>query len=123
MMLTGRFLLCSSERLILMTSIYLDHSATTPTDPRVVQAILPYFTETYGNISSAHTFGRKAEAAVEDARETIATVLNCRPNEIIFTSGGSESDNLAVRGAAWGASQRGKHLITTPIEHGAIGKT
>ncbi len=108
-----------------MTPIYLDHSATTPTDPRVVQAMIPYFTEVYGNASSAHSYGRSAEHAIESARETIAAVLKCKPKEIIFTSGGSESDNLAVRGAAWYASQQGKgtHLITTSIEHGAIGKT
>lgn len=103
--------------------IYLDHSATTPTDPRVVQAMLPYFTEVYGNASSSHRFGRAAENAIEDARETIAAILKCQPKEIIFTSGGSESDNLAVRGAAWAARSRGNHLITTPIEHGAISKT
>lgn len=101
--------------------IYLDHSATTPTDPRVVQAMLPYFTEIYGNASSTHSVGRKAEHAIRQARETIARILHCQPSEIIFTSGGSESDNLAVRGAAWNG--RGKHLITTPIEHGAVGKT
>jgi cysteine desulfurase len=109
----------------IMKPIYHDHSATTPTDPRVVDAMLPYFTEVYGNASSAHRHGRSAEAAIEDARETIAGVLNCKPSEIIFTSGGSEGDNLAVRGAAWAARSRGKgtHLITTPIEHGAVGKT
>ncbi|HEX2907771.1 MAG TPA: cysteine desulfurase family protein [Phototrophicaceae bacterium] len=108
-----------------MTPIYLDHSATTPVDPRVVDAMLPYFTEVYGNASSGHAFGRDAEKAIEDARETIAGVLNCQPHEIIFTGCGSESDNLAVRGAAWAGrrSGKGKHLITTPIEHGAIGKT
>lgn len=106
-------------------SVYLDHSASTPTDPRVVEAMLPYFTEVYGNASSIHSFGRKAEQAIEDARETIAHILNCKPSEIVFTSGGSESDNLAIRGAAWMARNRGKgqHLITTPIEHSAIGKT
>lgn len=103
--------------------IYLDHSATTPTDPRVVQTMLPYFTEVYGNASSTHTVGRQAEHAISQARETVATVLNCKPSEIIFTSGGSESDNLAVRGAAWGARSRGNHLITTLVEHGAVGKT
>ena len=108
-----------------MTPIYLDQSATTPVDPRVVDAMLPYFTEVYGNASSAHRHGRSAEAAIEDARETIAGVLNCKPSEIVFTSGGSEGDNLAVRGAAWSARAHGKgtHLITTPIEHGAVGKT
>lgn len=103
--------------------IYLDHSATTPTDPRVVEAMLPYFTEVYGNASSAHQIGKCAQQAIESARTTVARILNCRPREIVFTSGGSESDNLAVRGAAWGSRTRGKHLITSPIEHGAIGKT
>lgn len=108
-----------------MSHIYLDHSATTPVDARVLEAMLPYFTNVYGNASSSHRFGRSAENAIEDARELIAQIFNCRPNEIIFTSGGSESDNLAVRGAAWAARQQGKgtHLITTPIEHGAISKT
>ena len=107
------------------TPIYLDHSATTPCDPRVVDAMLPYFTSVYGNPSSGHWFGREADQAVADARTTIARVLNCKPSEIVFTSGGSESDNLAVRGAAWAARDAGKgaHLITTPIEHGAIGQT
>lgn len=105
--------------------IYLDHSATTPTDLRVVDAMLPYFTTVFGNPSSGHAFGRAADEAVSDARATIARVLNCKPSEIVFTSGGSESDNLAVRGAAWAARNAGKgnHLITTPIEHGAIGQT
>ncbi|MBZ0304948.1 MAG: aminotransferase class V-fold PLP-dependent enzyme, partial [Anaerolineae bacterium] len=103
--------------------IYLDHSATTPTDPRVVEAMLPYFTEVYGNASSTHAIGRQASQAIEKARVAAAAVLNCKPTEIIFTSGGSESDNLAVRGAAWAAYSRGRHLITTPIEHGAVSKT
>jgi cysteine desulfurase len=91
----------------------------------VVEAMMPYFTEVYGNASSIHSFGRKAEQAIEDARETVARVLNCQPSEIVFTSGGSESDNLAVRGAAWAARQQGRglHLITTPIEHNAVVKT
>jgi cysteine desulfurase len=104
-------------------TVYMDHSASTPTDPRVVEAMMPYFTEVYGNASSIHSFGRKAEQAIEDARESVARVLNCQPSEIVFTSGGSESDNLAVRGAAWAARQRGLHLITTPIEHNAVVKT
>ncbi|HLU10137.1 MAG TPA: aminotransferase class V-fold PLP-dependent enzyme, partial [Oceanobacillus sp.] len=105
--------------------VYLDHSATTPTDPRVVDAMLPYFTEHYGNPASAHGFGRKAEQAVEDARETIARLLNCKPSEIVFTSGGTESDNLAIRGAALTARQTGRanHLVTTSVEHNAVGKT
>src|SRR3990172_2477755 len=106
-------------------AVYLDHSATTPTDPRVVEAMLPYFTEVYGNPSSAHSFGRKAEQAVEDAREIVARVMNCKPSEIVFTSGGSEGDNLALRGTAIPARSqgRGQHLVTTPIEHSAIRKT
>jgi len=105
--------------------VYLDHSATTPTDPRVVEAMLPYFSDVYGNTSSAHQFGRRAERAVEKARRTIAEVLNCKPSEIVFTSGGSESDNLAVRGTAWAQmrSSERPHLITSPVEHSAVGRT
>lgn len=105
--------------------VYLDYSASTPTDPRVVEAMMPYFTEVFGNPSSIHSFGRKAEQAIEDARDTVARILSCQPSEIVFTSGGSESDNLAVRGAAWTARQQGKglHLVTTPVEHPAVGKT
>ncbi|MFN8373503.1 MAG: cysteine desulfurase family protein [Anaerolineae bacterium] len=104
-------------------SVYLDHSASTPVDQRVIEAMLPYFSEIYGNPSSAHGQGRKSEQAIEDARETVAKVLNCKPAEVVFTSGGSESDNLAVRGAAWALKDRGQHLITTPIEHSAVSKT
>lgn len=105
-------------------TVYLDHSASTPTDPRVVEAMLPYFTEVYGNASSSHTFGRKAESAIEQARETVARILNCKPAEIVFTSGGSESDNLAIRGAAWMKRGSGRqHLITAPTEHEAVGST
>ncbi len=106
-------------------SVYLDHSATTPTDLRVVETMLPYFSEVYGNPASAHGAGRKAEQAVEDARETMARLLNCQPAEIVFTSGGSESDNLALRGAGMAARNRGRglHFVTTPIEHDAVGQT
>lgn len=106
-------------------TVYLDHSASTPTDPRVVEAMLPYFTEVYGNPSSSHSFGRKAERAIEAARQTIADILNCKPSEIVFTSGGTESDNLAIRGAAWYARTQGRecHLITQPTEHSAVGRT
>jgi cysteine desulfurase len=105
--------------------VYLDHSASTPTDPRVVAAMLPYFTEVYGNASSSHLFGRDAEAAIENARVTVARVLNCSPDEVIFTSGGSESDNLAIRGVVWDDRQRnrGGHLVTSPIEHSAVSRT
>jgi cysteine desulfurase len=106
-------------------TVYLDHSATTPMDERVVEAMMPYFTDVFGNASSAHRFGRQAEQAIDDAREVIAHVLNCKPGEIIFTSGGSESNNLAIRGAAWARRQTGAghHLITTPVEHSAVSRT
>lgn len=106
-------------------SVYLDYSATTPLDPRALEIMMPYLTEVYGNSSSAHRWGRQAEQAIEDAREEIARVLNCKPAEIIFTSGGSESDNLAIRGAAWALREQGKghHLITTPVEHNAVSRT
>lgn len=106
-------------------NVYLDHSATTPTDPRVVEAMLPYFSEHFGNASSIHQFGRQAERAIEDARQTIANIVNCQPNEIVFTSGGSESDNLAIRGFATVARAAGKgnHIITSPVEHPAVTRT
>lgn len=106
-------------------AVYLDYAASTPTDPRVVEAMMPYFTEVFGNASSSHSYGRKAEQAIEDARERIARILNCAPAEVVFTSGGSESDNLAIRGAAWARYQReGRdHLITTPVEHSAVSRT
>ncbi len=102
--------------------IYLDHAATTPVDPRVLEAMLPYFSADYGNPSSVHHFGRQAEKGLEQARRTVADMLNCAPDEIIFTGCGSESDNLAVRGGALAArEQRGaRHIITTPIEHPAV---
>lgn len=106
-------------------NIYLDYSASTPTDPRVVEAMMPYFTDFFGNASSAHSFGRKAEDAIEAARRTIANYFNCKATEIVFTSGGSESDNLAIRGAAWSIYRKNgaNHLITTRIEHSAVSKT
>jgi cysteine desulfurase len=105
--------------------IYLDHSATTPTDPRVVEAMMPYWTNAFGNSSSLHQVGKAAEAALTQARETIGQILNCYPvgpAEIIFTSGGTESDNLALRGVAKAlrARGRGNHLITTSVEHHAV---
>jgi cysteine desulfurase len=105
-------------------TIYLDHAATTPVDPRVVEAMLPYWTEYYGNASSIHHKGREAADALEGARETVADVLGCKPREVIFTSCGTESDNLALRGVAFAQAEQGKrHLITTAIEHHAIGHT
>jgi cysteine desulfurase len=105
-------------------TIYLDHAATTPVDPAVVEAMLPYWTETYGNASSLHHKGREASDALEKARETVADILGCKPREIIFTSCGTESDNLAIRGVAFAQAERGKrHLITSAIEHHAVGHT
>jgi cysteine desulfurase len=103
--------------------VYLDHAASTPTDPRVVETMMPYFGQVYGNSSSAHWAGREAERAIEDARDVMAGIFNCKPAEIVFTSGGTESDNLAVRGAAWTQRHKGRHLITTPVEHSAVGQT
>src|SRR5579859_2332664 len=108
--------------------IYLDHAATTPTDPRVVEAMLPYFTEDYGNPSSTHRFGRQAESAIEAARSSIARILNCSPKEIIFTSCGSESDNLALRGAVLAAQKDQKlaqrnTIVTAHTEHHAVSNT
>jgi len=105
--------------------IYLDHAATTPVDPRVVEAMLPYFSEVYGNPSSTHRLGRKAESAVEQARQTIAGTLNCAPQAIIFTSCGTEADNLALRGTALMARQQGKpaRIVTARAEHHAVSTT
>ena len=100
----------------------MDHAATTPVDPEVVEAMLPYFREEYGNPASVHQWGQRAEHAVGSARGQIARVLNCSKDEIIFTACGSESDNLALRGAALAAraSRRGNHLIVSAIEHPAV---
>ncbi|HEC61540.1 MAG TPA: cysteine desulfurase [bacterium] len=101
---------------------YLDFAATTPVDPRVLEAMQPYFRKIFGNPSSVHTFGQQAEAALDSARETVAQTLNCRTDEIVFTSCGSESDNLALRGAAFAARRdRGaNHILVSPVEHHAV---
>jgi cysteine desulfurase len=108
-----------------MSKIYFDYAATTPLDPRVLQVMLPYFSETFGNPSSIHRYGQQAEAALETARETVAAVLNCHPAEVIFTSCGSESDNLALRGAALAmrAKTGANRIITSRAEHHAVSKT
>jgi cysteine desulfurase len=103
--------------------IYLDYAATTPLDPRVLEAMLPYMTERFGNPNSIHSFGREARLAIDEAREKIAQLLNCQPSEIVFTSGGTESDNLALRGVAEAYRQKGNHIITTAIEHHAVLRT
>lgn len=108
-----------------MPHIYLDHSATTPLDPRVLETMLPFFAEHYGNSMAVHSFGRAAERAIEDARATVAAQLNCASDSIVFTSGGSESDNLALRGPAMyaRAHQQPFTLITSAVEHSAISAT
>lgn len=104
--------------------IYLDHSATTAVDPRVIEAMLPYWTEMWGNPSSLYGLGRRASAALEDARVRVAQLLNCQPAEIVFTSCGTESDNLAIRGSMLAAAAKGRrHIITAPTEHHAVTHT
>jgi cysteine desulfurase len=100
--------------------VYLDNSATTPVDPRVLEAMMPYLTDTFGNASSIHFFGQQARAAVDKARHQVAGLINARPNEIIFTSGGTESNNLAVRGLVEANNKYGRHVITSSIEHSAV---
>ena len=100
--------------------VYADNAATTKTAPEVLEAMLPYFGEGYGNPSSLHQKGREAKAALTTAREKIATILGAKPNEIYFTSCGSESDNWAIKGAAHANANRGKHIISTKIEHHAV---
>lgn len=107
-----------------MTTIYLDHAATTPVHPDVVAAMVPYFQEHFGNPSSIHGFGRKVRLAIEDARETVARALGTEPSRIVFTSGGTEADNLALFGPAFAHRGAGKtHLVTTEIEHHAVLET
>ena len=103
-----------------MKKVYLDYAATTPTDPEVVSAIEPYFFEKFGNPSSLHAYGQEAKKAVEDSRESLAGFINALPEEIIFTSGGTESDNYAFLGAAYALEKKGNHIITSVIEHHAI---
>ena len=108
-----------------MNQIYLDYAATTPVDPRVLDAMMPYFSASFGNPSSVHRYGQQAEAAIESAREIVASALNCRADEIVFTSCGSESDNLALRGAALAIREKtgANRILTSKAEHHAVSKT
>lgn len=103
-----------------MVWIYMDHGATTRPDPEVVNAMLPFYDELFGNASSLHTFGQEAAQALVISRKTVADFLRAEPGEIIFTSGGTESDNLALKGIAYLKKNKGKHIITSVIEHPAI---
>jgi len=104
-------------------AIYLDHAATTPLRPEALEAMLPYLSEHFGNPSSAHAFGRKARAGLDEAHERVSKRLNAEPREIIFTSGGTEANNLAIKGAAWAGKARGHRIVTSPVEHHAVGHT
>ena len=101
--------------------VYLDNAATTPMDPAVLEAMIPYMTEHFGNPSSTHCFGRKTKTAIEQSRRRIAGYLNCTPSEICFTSGGTEADNLALKSAVYDLGCT--HIITSVIEHSAVIKT
>lgn len=101
-------------------SVYLDHAATTPLRPEVLDAMQPYLTEHFGNASSLHGAGRRARLGLDEARETVARLLGAKPREIVFTGGGTEADNLAIKGAAWAASARGRELVISSVEHKAV---
>lgn len=103
--------------------VYLDNSATTATAPEVIEAMLPYFSEEMGNAQSVHSFGQRAKSAIEKARRQVAALINASPTEIVFLSGGTEADNLAIRGIADAHRDRGHHIITTRIEHPAVLRT
>jgi cysteine desulfurase len=106
-----------------MKKIYLDYNATTPLDPRVLQAMMPYLTDHFGNPSSIHAFGMRGKSALDTARERVAWLIGASAKEIVFTSGGSESNNIAIKGAAYGGARRGNHLITTAVEHESVLET
>src|SRR4051812_26075935 len=100
--------------------VYLDNAATTPLDPRVFEKMLPYLSEHFGNPASTHAHGRAARLGVESAREEVAKLINADEREIVWTSGATESDNLAIKGAAYAREDRGRHLITLQTEHKAV---
>ncbi|HZT05415.1 MAG TPA: cysteine desulfurase family protein [Chloroflexota bacterium] len=102
------------------TSVYLDHAATTAVDTRVLEAMLPYFVERYGNPSGSYALARDSRRAIDRARDTCASLLGCRAAEVVFTSCGSESNNLAIKGVAFATRERGRHIITSAVEHHAV---
>jgi cysteine desulfurase len=106
--------------MVLKRTVYLDHSATTPVDPRVVAAMTPYLTEKFGNPSSVHLLGQEARASIDRARREVAALIGAKPNEILFLSGGTEANNLAIRGICEAAELYGKHIITSEIEHSSV---
>jgi len=103
-----------------MGRIYLDHAATTPTHPEVVKAMLPYFTDAFGNPSSIHSYGQEAKGAIEEARVKVASLIGARDEEVVFTSGGTEADNFALKGVTFANESKGNHIITSSIEHHAV---
>lgn len=105
---------------MIVRKVYLDHAATTPTHPKVVEAMLPYFTERFGNPSNLHDAGREAKNAVEEARAKTAALINAKPEDIYFTSSGTESNNFALKGIAQAYSQKGTHIIVSQIEHFSV---
>jgi len=106
-----------------MKRIYLDYAATTPTHPEVVKAMLPYFTDAFGNPSSIHSYGQESKGAIEEARVKVADLIGARDEEIVFTSGGTEADNFAIKGVAYANENKGDHIITSSIEHHAVIET
>src|SRR5260370_20264294 len=109
-----------STRHRMMPMVYLDHSATTPLDPEVLQAMMPYLTEEFGNASSVYGLGQRARQAIDQARDEVAAFYGVAAKEVIFTSGGTEGDNFAFHGIAHRNSEPGPHLITSTIEHDAV---
>ncbi|UCD53886.1 MAG: aminotransferase class V-fold PLP-dependent enzyme, partial [Dehalococcoidia bacterium] len=106
-----------------MKRIYLDYAATTPTHPEVAKAMAPYFTDAFGNPSTLYSYGKEAKGAIEEARVKVAGLIGAQDEEIIFTSGGTEADNFALKGVAYANEKKGNHIITTPIEHHAVIET
>jgi cysteine desulfurase len=103
-----------------MRRVYLDHNGTTPVHPEVIEAMMPFFKDQFGNASSIHWAGREVKKYLDDAREKVAALLNARPGEIVFTGCGTESDNMAIKGVAFALKEKGRHIITTQVEHHAV---